>query len=36
MAAVAARLGVMYPRFGGDEMVSLFAFLKSATPAAGR
>jgi mono/diheme cytochrome c family protein len=36
MAAVAARLGVTYPRFGGDEMAHVFAFLRSATPGAGR
>jgi mono/diheme cytochrome c family protein len=36
MAAVAARLGVTYPRFGGDEMANLFAFLGSAVPGAGR
>jgi cytochrome c551/c552 len=36
MAVVAARLGVTYPRFGGDEMAHLFAFLRSATPGAGR
>jgi mono/diheme cytochrome c family protein len=36
MAAVAARLGVMYPRFGGDEMANLFAFLQGAVPGTGR
>jgi mono/diheme cytochrome c family protein len=36
MAAVAARLGVAYPRFGGDEMANLFAFLRGPTPGAGR
>ncbi len=30
MAGHAARLGVLYPRFTGDEMVNLFGFLKSA------
>jgi len=30
MAAQAARLGVVYPRCTGDEMVNLFGFLKSA------
>ena len=30
MAAHAVRLGVLYPRFTGDEMVNLIGFLKSA------
>ena len=30
MAGHAARLGLLYPRFTADEMVNLFAFLKSA------
>jgi cytochrome c2 len=34
MAAQAARLGVLYPRFAGDEMANLVAFLRSvAAPA---
>jgi hypothetical protein len=33
MAAHAVRLGVLYPRFTGDEMVNLIGFLKSATAA---
>jgi len=33
MAGHAARLGVLYPRFTGDEMVNLFGFLKSAAAA---
>jgi len=34
MAAVAAQLDVLYPRFSGDEMAHLFGFLKSAAVAA--
>lgn len=30
MAGHAARLGVLYPRFSGDEMAQLFEFLRSA------
>ncbi len=30
MAGHAARLGVLYPRFSGDEMVNLVGFLRSA------
>jgi cytochrome c551/c552 len=30
MAGQAARLGVLYPRFSGDEMANLFGFLRSA------
>jgi mono/diheme cytochrome c family protein len=33
MAAHAVRLGVLYPRFTGDEMANLIGFLKSATAA---
>jgi cytochrome c2 len=33
MAAQAARLGLLYPRCTGDEMVNLFGFLKSAAAA---
>lgn len=33
MAGHAARLGVLYPRFSGDEMVHLVEFLKSAAAA---
>jgi cytochrome c551/c552 len=36
MAAVAAQLDLDYPRFSGDEMVNLFAFLRGATLGAGR
>jgi cytochrome c len=36
MAAVAARLDVLSPRFSGDEMAHLFRFLQSAAATAGR
>jgi hypothetical protein len=30
MAGHSARMGVLYPRFTGDEMVNLFGFLKTS------
>jgi hypothetical protein len=36
MAADAARLGVLYPRFSGDEMAHLVEFLRAATAGAPR
>lgn len=33
MASHAAQLGVLYPRFTGDEMVNLFGFLRSTATA---
>ncbi len=36
MAGHAARLGVLYPRFSGDEMVNLVGFLRSAAGASPR
>jgi cytochrome c len=36
MAAAAARLDLRHPRFAGDEMANLFAFLRSAAAGAGR
>jgi cytochrome c551/c552 len=32
MAALGARLGVLYPRFSGNEMANLVEFLKSTVP----
>lgn len=34
MAAMAARLGIAYPRFSGDEMGNLLGYLKHAAAAA--
>jgi cytochrome c2 len=36
MAAHASRLGVLYPRFSGDEMANLVEFLRAATASAPR
>ncbi|MEK6665019.1 MAG: c-type cytochrome [candidate division NC10 bacterium] len=36
MAGHSARLGVLYPRFTGDEMVNLFGFLKGSAEASPR
>jgi len=36
MAGHSARMGVLYPRFTGDEMVNLFGFLKGSAEASPR
>jgi hypothetical protein len=36
MAGYSARMGVLYPRFTGDEMVNLFGFLKGSAEASPR